>query len=503
MRRFVWLLLSLLLLLAACRGRAGGAPTPFPTAAATPSPTASGPIALTVTELAAAPGLYLDALVQVTGVFRKQPLLVCEAEPFRSPATWGLGEEGLLVLAGGYDQQVRGLLPEGLLMTAEGRWQRWEGLVGCGKSAVTREVWYLNVGRILSPSPLTQVTLTPGGPGTAVAEAPTLEAAPPLTPTEDFSFPTPVSEESPTAEPTFPVDDFPAPTEELLPTASLPTPDNLETPTLSVTAASETPGTPGTPGTPATPGTGTPTVTGTPPTATPTVTGTPPTATPTTPSGPGQIITKGSWDDFYEGFVVTTLAAGTTDRWDQEVFAGETYTIYVIAAQPADLVVSLLREDQTIINRQNTAAPGVPEIIAASNITGEGDYQVHVTTANGAAADYAILSGTDEEFPTSITGYITLGTPRTGVQMPENATHYWFFTAAAGDEVTIVLDPTNGDFYFDLYDAEGESVDSMDAGGEGETETLNATLATSGLYAISLAEIDGIATTYNLSVTRQ
>lgn len=500
MRRFVWLLLSLLVLLAACRGRAGGAPTPFPTAAATPSPTASGPIALTVTELAAAPGLYRDALVQVTGVFRKQPLLVCEAEPFRSPATWGLGEEGLLVLAGGYDRQVRELLPEGLLMTAEGRWQRWEGLVGCGKNAMTREVWYLNVGRILSPSPLTQVTLTPGGPATAVAEAPTLEGAPPLTPTEDFSFPTPVSEESPTAEPTLPVEDFPVPTEELLPTASLPTPDNLETPTLSVTAASETPGTPGTP---ATPGTGTPTITGTPPTATPTVTGTPPTATPTTPSGPGQIITKGSWDDFYEGFVVTTLAAGTTDRWDQEVFEGESYTIYVIAAQPADIVVSLLREDQTIINRQNTAAPGVPEVIAASNITGEGDYQVHVTTANGAAVDYAILSGTDEEFPTSITGYITPGTPRTGVQMPENATHYWFFTATAGDEVTIVLDPTNGDFYFDLYDAEGESVDSMDAGGEGETETLNATLATSGLYAISLAEIDGIATTYNLSVTRQ
>ena len=330
------------------------------------------------------------------------------------------------------------------------------------------------------------------------ADAPTLEGAPPLAPTEDFSFPTPVPEESPTEEPTFPVDDFPAPTDEFLPTVPLPTPATTITAVASVTAAaSETPGTPGTPTT------GTPTITGTPPTATPTVTGTPPTATPTTSSGPGQIITKGSWDDFYESFVVTTLAAGTTDRWDQEVFEGETYTIYVIAAQPADIVVSLLREGQTIINRQNTAAPGVPEIIAAANITGEGDYQVHVTTANGAAADYAILSGTDEEFPTSIAGYITLGTPRTGVQMPEGATHYWFFTAAAGDDVTIVLDPTNGDFYFDLYDADGESVDSMDDGGTGETETLNATLATSGLYAISLAEIDGIATTYNLSVTRQ
>ena len=494
MRRFVWLLLSLLLLLAACRGRAGGAPTPFPTAAATPSPTAGAPIALTVTELAAAPGLYRDAVVQVTGVFRKQPILVCEAEAFRSPATWALGEEGLLVLAGGYDQQVRGLLPEGLLMTAEGRWQRWEGLVGCGKTAVNREVWYLNVGRILSPSPLTQVTLTPGAPGTAVAEAPTVEGQPTLAPTDDFSFPTPLPEETLTEEATFPVDDFLTPTEELFPTIPLPTLEGAETPVASVTVASETPGTPTT---------GTPTITGTPATATPTVTGTPPTATPTTPSGPGQIITKGSWDDFYEAFTTSIVAAGTTDRWDQEVFEGETYTIYVIAAPPADIVVSLLREDQTIISRQNTAAPGVPEIIAASNITGEGNYQVHVATANGAAAEYAILAGTDPEFPTSIAGYITPGTPRTGIQLAEASTHYWFFTGNAGDELTIVLDPSGGDVYFDLYDPGLEIVDSADDGLEGESETLELTLEMSGLYAIDLAEINGLAITYNLSVTLQ
>lgn len=493
MRRLAWLLLFFLLLLAACRGRADGAPTPFPTAAATASPTAGGPIALTVTELAAAPGLYRDAVVQVTGVFRKQPILVCEAEPFRSPATWGLGEEGLLVLAGGYDGQVRELLPEGLLMTAEGRWQRWEGLVGCGKTAVNREVWYLNVGRILSPSPLTQVTLTPGGPGTAVAEVPTLESQATAAPTDDFSFPTPLPEESVTVEATFPPDDFPTPADVLSPTVTLPTPEATETPDGSATAAAtETPGTPGT---------GTPTITGTPSTATPSVTGTPPTTTPTTPSGPGQIITKGTWDDFYEEFTTSILAAGTTDRWDQEVFEDETYTIYVIAPPPVDIVLSLLKDGQTLIDRQNTAAPGLPEVIPASNITAEGSYQVHVSTLSGATAEYAILTSTDVDFPLTFAGILTPGTPRNGMQLPESTTHYWFFQGGAGDDVRIVLDPISGDVYFDLYGPGPEIIDSADEGYEGDPETLSFTLELSGLYAISVNEIEGLPISYNLSLT--
>ena len=495
MRRLAWLLLFLPLLLAGCGGRSAGAPTPFPTPAASPSPTAGGPIALSVGELAAAPGLYLDTLVQVTGVFRKQPILVCQAEPFHSPATWGLGEEGLLVLAGGYDQQVRELLPEGLLMTAEGRWQRWEGLVGCGKTATTREVWYLNVGRILSPSPLTQVTLTPGAPGTAVAEAPTAEGGPPTeAPTEEGSlFPTPLpEEETPLPEATFPVGGEEEPTEELFPTAPADAP--LATETLPGLPPTGTPTVTGTAGTP------TPTTTGTPGTTTPTVTGTPPTATATTPSGGGTVITKGDLRDLEEIFGSTTLGAGTTDRWDMEIFEEETYSIYVVAPPPADLVLTLLKDGQTIVDRQNTAPAGQPEIITAPNGPVEGLYEVRVSVQGGGAAEYAILLNTDAEFPYIFSGIIAPGSPRNGVSLPTDAMQFWFFAGSAGDQLTVTLDPTSGDPYFDLYGPGAEYLTSVDEGFDNEAETLEMTLDQTGLYGIAIGEIEGAAISYDLSI---
>ena len=495
MRRFAWLLL-LLPLLAACGLGRSPAPTPFPTAAGTPSPTASGPVVLTVAELAAAPGLYVDTVVQVSGLFRKQPLLVCDAEPHVSPASWGLAEEGLLAPAGGYDQQVRGLLPEGLVMTVEGRWRRWEGLVGCGKGAVAREVWYLDVARILSPSPLVQVTLTPGVPGTAVAEvSPTAEGGEMLPPTEDPSlFPTPLPEEStPTAEfATSPADEFP--TEEAFPTEPVPTPAGT-TPLVGGSPTSATPGT----GTPAT--TGTPTITGTPATATPTVTGTPPTATPTGTAGSGQVVQKGDLRDLEEEFTTTTVAAGQTDGWAMEIFEEETYQIYAIAAAPADLVLTLLKDGQVIIDRQNTAPPGSPETIVAPGGAVEGIYEVRVAVQSGTATEYAITVATDAEFPSIFAGQLLPGAPRNGTQLPENTTHFWFFTANAGDEITVVADPSGGDIYLDIYGVGAEYLESFDDGLENEAETAEWTADTTGLYAVGIVEYEGLAIPYDLSLT--
>ena len=499
MRRLSFSLLLLLLVSAACGARGAGSPTPFPTAAATSSPTASGPITLTVTELAAAPGLYLDAVVQVSGLFQKQPILVCESEAHPSPATWGLAEAGLVAPAGGYDQQVRGLLPEGLLMTVEGRWRRWQGLVGCGKQAVAKEVWYLDVARVLSPSPLVQVTLTPGAPGTAVAELPpTVEGA---LPTEDPSlFPTPLPEEAtPTlefdAEPTEAFFDV---TEEAFPTEPFPPTEEVE----PIGDVSPTATTSGTPSGTTTPGaSGTPTITGTPPTATPTVTGTPPTATPTVPGGSGGIDAKGDLRNLEGDFATSNVTAGRTDSWDMEMFEEEPFTLYVIGPAPADIVVTLLKDGQTIVNRQNTAAPGAPEIIPGPSGATEGIYEVRVAVQNGGATDYAILLNTDLEIPYSVSGMLAPNLPHSGVQLPRDITQFWFFHADAGDNVTIVVDPSSGDPYIDLYEPDGLNVENMDNGFPGETETLEFTATVTGLHAVGVAEWEGQLINYDLSMT--
>ncbi len=511
MRRLAVLTLVTLLLalLVACGGRASAVPTPFPTPGPTTTPGGAGPVVLGVTDLMAAPGLYVDTLVRVTGLFRLQPILVCESETHPSPATWGLAEGGLVALAGGYDQQVRSLLPTDLTVTAEGRWRRWSGLVGCGKNAAQREVWYLDVSRIVSPSPLTQVTLTPGGPpaeGTSIAGVPaTLEGTPvtieplPGATDEGALFPTPSFEETPEfpdLEPTQEGGDFgqtPFPT----------FPSEEETPFPLATTPAGTPpsGQTGTPAGTPTPG-GTPS--GTPGTPTPTVTGTPPTPTPTGTGAAGQVVQRGDVQEMMSDyFAATSLAAGVTDVWTIYLFDDEAIEISVVAPAPADVVLSFGPKDgQPIINRQNTSPAGVAETIRVTSLPGEGDYEVRVSIAGGTATEYAITYNTDLEYLLTFKEVLTPGSPRNGVQLPENTEHYWFFLAEEGDQVTIRLSLQGLENpYFDIYILDAEQIDGVDEGFEGDDEELVFTTTHTGLHMIRVVENSSLAMIYDLSLT--
>lgn len=495
MRRIIAFLIALTLisLTVACSNRVAVGPTPFPTPGPTLTPASGGPIVLTVTELMSAPGLYKDVVVQVTGLLRKQPLLICETDAKPSPAGWGLAEEGLLAPAGGFDQQVRSLLPDNLTMTVEGRWRQWTGLVGCGKGAAQQEVWYLETGRILSPSPLTQVTLTPSSGVEIVAITSTPDAG--LAPTETIElFPTPALEETPIepvstagsallASPT--PDPFaPLPTETL---SAFETP--LVTPDASATIAAGLTGTPGAG------------LTGT-PSPTTTVPGTPPTPTATSGS-PGQVVSKGSfYDESFGDYVVTSLAGGTTDSWLIDVFEGETVSIYAISPSPADVILSLLKDGQPIVNRQNTAAPGSPEVINNPSLQGEGEYEIQVLTVNGVSTDYALVLSVDPETPVSVPGMLLSGSPRSAVQLPAFGYHYWFFVAEAGDQLTITLTPLGQeDPAIYVFDPLGEELTYADDGFEGDEEIIEATVTTSGLHAVNIEEVYSDPLQYDIILT--
>lgn len=505
--------LTFLMLLSACGERTIGAPTPFPTTAPQSTALGNAPVSLTVTELMAAPGLYRDAVVQLTGRLRKQPLVVCESEMHPSPAGWGLAEEGVLALAGGYEQQVRTLLPDDLTMSVEGRWRLWEGLVGCGKQAAQQEIWYLEVGRILSPSPITQVTLTPGGEIaiSAITNTPTIEGVEGI---ESEAFPSPNPQETPLApEATEDTGGYPGTVEEtpsegdLTPTsqATAATPDAAITPlTTPDTAATPTlTGTAGTPvATSSTSGTPTATPSGTPPTPTPTATG----------GAPGQVTDKGNlYEQLYETegeFLTSNLAAGAVDSWQLDIFEGESAFVYVVAPTPADLVVSLLQDGQPIVNRQNNAPAGSPEFINNPNIPGEGTYEIQVSTVGGEATDYAITAHEDEESFRIIQGILVSGVPRVAIQLPEFATHFWFFVGSAGDVVTIDLTPLGQeDAAMYLFGPDGEEVEvenqTGDDGFEGEAERLELTLPSDGLFALAIIEAYSDPMGYDLELTTE
>lgn len=503
-------LLSLLILLTACGGRNAASPTPFPTTGPQATALGNAPVPLTVTELMAAPGLYRDAVIQLTGRLRKQPLIVCDSDLHPSPSGWGLAEEGVLALAGGFDEQIRSLLPDDLTMSIEGRWRLWEGLVGCGKQATQQQVWYLEVGRILSPSPITQVTLTPGSEIaiSAITNTPPPDSAASV---EPEALPSPNSQETPLApEPTEALGGYPGTMEEtpggqvLTPTVqsteSTPagttpatTPGLATTPALSATA--------GTPvATSSTPGTPTPTPSGTPPTPTPTATG----------GTPGQVTDQGNlYEQLYETtgeFLTSNLAAGAVDSWQLEIFEGESAFVYVIAPSPADLVVSLLLDGQPIVNRQNNAPAGSPEFINNPNIPGEGTYEIQVSTASGEATDYAITAHEDEESFRIIQGILVSGVPRVTVQLPELATHFWFFVGSAGDVVTIDLTPLGQeDAAMYLYGPDSEEVEvenqTGDEGFEGDAEMLELTLPSNGLFALTVEEAYSDPMSYDVELT--
>lgn len=501
---------ALLILLAACGERNAASPTPFPTTGPQATALGNAPVSLTVAELMAAPGLYRDATIRLTGRLRKQPLIVCDSELHPSPGGWGLAEEGVLAPAGGFEQQVRSLLPDDLTMSVEGRWRLWEGLVGCGKQAVRQELWYLEAGRILSPSPITQVTLTPGGE-VAISAITNTPSGDNLGTTAPEVLPTPNPQETPfTPEPTVALGGYPGGIEES-PGGQPPTPFGQATSSTSIGATpAATPGlatnptlsvTAGTPtATSSTPGTPTPTPSGTPPTPTPTVTG----------GTPGQVTDKGNlYEQLYESegeFVTSNLAARATDTWQLDIFEGESVFVYVVAPAPADLVISLLKDGQPIVNRQNSAPAGSPEFLNDPNIPGEGTYEVQVSTVGGEATDYGITAHEDDQFLRIIPGMLVSGAPRSAMQLPEVAVHFWFFTGKAGDSATILLTPRGGeDAAMYLYGPNGEEVEiegqSGDEGFEGDAERLEFTLPGNGLFALTIEEAFSAPMSYDLELT--
>jgi hypothetical protein len=508
MRRFAFTLLALGIALVACSPGTAPVPTPFPTPAATPTLPSQTTVALGLTDLVTSPGLYLDVPVQVSGRFRRQPLLVCPADPHPGPTSWALGEAGLEVPASGFDQEVRALLPEELTVVVEGRLRRWQGLVGCGKRAQEREIWYLEVARILSPNPLAQITLTPGGEATAIADAGggTEEASTP----DPFLTPDALSTVAPFAtatadpfapeptepfgaypgQPTEPVPDFP--TDE--PTPSFDTPDPFATQPSET--ASPTPAT----GTPA-PGTPTPGTTGT-PSATPTQGSTTPTAT---TGAPGDVVDMGDIYNLAEEFTTSRIEANTVHRWTIEIFEDETFTVNVIAPAPADLILTISLNGQPIVNRQNTSGPGVAETVREPSLSGEGIYEIVVESAGGAATDYAIAAYIAGDFDIQFKGFLTSSTPQSNITMAPDESHYWFFIAGAGNQLTATLTPDSAsDIIGEFFGPEAEALETIDDGIAGEAETLAAfPLPVSGLHAVRVTEIDYLGMNYTILITLQ
>ena len=501
-----WLsLLLLLFTLIGCQSEQPGTPASTDSTAA---PLAISRLAqpITIGALAAAPEAYVDQMLQLTGQFQSQPRLICAADPKPSPANWGLVADGYLAYVQGFPQ-VNDVAVSGLTMTVEGRWRHWEGDVGCGPEVTPREIWYLEVSRILSPSSISRVTLTPaGGLGqlvagigeTAVPEGtPTFMGTPAEVPTEQAGVtPPPMTEISPTSPPVVPPNESPSPS---------PSPVGEETrnttPTLVSTAEGEEDKTTGTPT--ATPG-GTTAATATPGgasggSATPTpgslVTGTPgPSPTPS-----GTIVDMGEMETQF--LAVENLGNGEIHSWEIELVANSVITAYVATAAE-DVVLTLISPNREVLQEIN-AVPGGQVEKLTQPISAEGSYRLQIRTTTGSATDYAMMLDDSFSYAFVLRGFLRYGSSQTA-SLPDEHDHFWHFVGAAGEVIRITIIPDgDGDPFIKVYDTEAEDISGfVDETGPGEGEIYDITLPASGLYSVRVGEFDFLEMEYTILITK-
>lgn len=510
-QRYLIFLLLLLTLAIAC-GEARPTPTPFAEDNVTEEALdLVEPLALSITDLAADPEAYANRFVEITGQYRRLPLLVCDTDPHPAPATWQLAAtDGSTVAIGGFGSQVRSLLPNDLTMTVVGVWQRFDGPVGCGKSATNTEIWYLKARDIVSPSPIARVTLTPTGSGTQIAEVD--EGTAVSNPQDNNFTATPTRSEEggePVETPTLASTSIPAPPGSGTPTTTAATPtegseEGAVTSTPSPTRDGDT-------------SIGTPTTTS----------GTNGTATPTTSSGSGTPTPTGS-SGSNPTPTTSALTTATRDPIDfdtvtfdpigpeqpiLEILEAEqahlypvlfdyngAITITAIAEPTVDLVLEIMDPTNAVVQQANSTGNGGLESIINAQLNVALDYEIRVYNLNNNEGDYCLIFNEGGGFPDTIKGRIDYGQTVTD-QVEVLGIDYWCFLGASGDNVTVTSAATgnSGDFVVGLFGP--PSFDSIGAVFQ-DPEIANESLKENGMYMIGVLDFEAGASGYTLTLTK-
>lgn len=483
------LLLVLLLWvgLIGCRADERPTPTPFPTplpqAALPGAPQLAGGIPTTLADLLDNPEFFAGALVQVSGQFGRLPRLVCGQLPLHdSPATWTLRDGEAMVQGGGFDEPLRELFPDDLTLTVVGRWQQWRGPVGCGKEAVVAEFYYLEVVRLLSPSQLVRVTLTPGEP-----PPPPPEELAPGTPTAVFDptlpelpEPTAVTPGNGTASPPPPLPGelsgtlTPSPT----PTRS----DNGGDDDALDDNDSNTP-------TPPLPG-GTPAPTLTPSNKEDDTGGAPPIPglTPTAPAlERGRLVEYDARNDAW--------AAGEAHNWRVSLQAGVPITVSLIAEPEINSAIRLFSPTGQIVQNQNSAPAGQVESMVL-NVSSSGEYTIQLYASDNRAGQY-YFSLWDERGITRPMGNLMPGVFRSA-EISDSLIHVWFFVGQAGRLATLQTTSSESDpLGIALFDPE-QNVLITEQGA-----IRNYQLPLTGWYSVELEEVFSDGADYQIMLTLQ
>jgi hypothetical protein len=495
----------LLFLLVGCRQGELLTPTPFPP---TPENMSLGPGGSSITpvpavlaDVAANPEFYEGAYLQVTGQYFRKPLQVCGIDPHPSPAGWELAAGDTRMSAGGFNNQLRELMPDGITMTVLGRFSHWQGPVGCGKQAVPKEMWYLDVVKIVDPAQLARVTLTPANGNDLISEGEITDDL--FTPIGESDERPPIDEALlPTSPPVAPPTNTAVPTRavpvETLGAGFTPVATNdigITTPTISGTAdgtkTAETPGTPQT-----TPGTST--VTNTPPpgaTLTPTPSGG---STPIPTASGGSSVKVISDPLLTFDFKMVDLDLSVIHEWTMSLDTDEEVVVAVIGEPTMDMVLKLFDKNLTELASADSTSTGQMESISFKPNAPD-EFKVRVSEKSGASGGYLLALGIKDFLFLYPQGMLTYGNGDSATITWEEL-HYWFFEGSEDDVIDLAISCNVGsDPTVYLYDPSGEKIAEQFYQGDMEDITLPET----GWYVFEIEfwTQDGEDCPYSLIVT--
>ncbi|WP_420642285.1 hypothetical protein [Candidatus Leptofilum sp.] len=505
-------LLVLLTFLAACNGDGRPTPTPFAEEDVTEEAlNPAAPLEISITDLAADPEAFANSFVELTGQYQRLPLLVCDSDPHPSPAKWQLtAEDGSLIAVGGFDSQLRSLLPNDLTMTVAGVWQLFEGPVGCGKDAVSMQIWYLKVSDIISPSPIARVTLTPTGEGSQVADN-----------GDDNDTPPDDNQDGTQATPTLANNDDPGSPPDSTPTSASTTVPSLpgsNTPTSSPTSSGGS-GAGTTPtGTPTSQANGTNTPTPANGDSTPTATSSGGTATPTSSGGGGGNPTPTSivlstatrnpndfdvveFDDLSpEEPVLEILDSEQTHLWPILFENTGAITVTAIAETTVNLVLEIVDPADDVVQQADNGGNGALESIVNAQLNVALDYRIRVYDLNGSGGEYCLIFSEAGGFPDTIKGRLAYN--QTVNQTIEVlGINYWCFMGNDGDNISITASATgnDGDFVVGLFGPpDFEAIGNVFTGGT----LTNIVLEEDGMYIIGVLDFEAGEADYSLTLTQ-
>lgn len=465
-------------------------PTPLPQAALPGAPQLAQGIPTTLADLLDNPEFFSGALVQVSGQFGQLPRLVCgQLTPHPSPATWTLQDGDALIQAGGFAGPLRELFPDDLTLTVVGRWQQWRGPVGCGKQAVVREFYYLEVTRLLSPNQLVRATLTPGGLLPAAPEPPEQETPTAVSPFPDQPEPpegTAVTSPSPTT-PSTPGEVVATPAPGSTPTRSEAgeedDDDNGALP--GQTPPGQTPPGQTTPGSTPSPA-GTPGGNGNEP-APPGIPGQ------ATPTPGGQTVERGQLAEFDARY--DAWAAGEIHNWRISLRPGKPITVSLIAEPEINTAIRLLSSAGQVLDTQDSAPAGQVESLEI-NVSTAGDYVIQVYATDNRAGRY-YFSLWDDFGAMRPMGNLSPNAFRSA-QLGDFAIHVWFFRAEAGRLITLeTATPASYELILTLLDTNQNLLTF-------EIDTIrNFQIPVTGWYSVELEETLGEVTDYQITLTIQ